>query len=420
MKSLCKYMLVFAAMIVAYLLFGAGAYLMPDGAVQHHVRKTLENGDLSSDQPRAILPNQLQTRMDNFTDAIILNQAYVMRIEGFGAGVLSVPRWWGAMLPFEVLRAGVEGQELEIWHYARYWHGNTFLTRYLLALMDYVSIRMFLYIVSSLLMLWCGVALWRRRGWRLAVPIVFSLLVCYAFVMQFSMQFAMVLILALAGMIALARRQTENQAPAMMAFFVVGSLTCYFDLLTAPMLTLGMMLVVQATLRPEDRPLKGWMQTVCSALLWLAGYVGTWVAKWIIATLFTPENVIADGWKNTLHRSGIADFSRWDAVMNNLELLPWKFILLAVLIVSVLMVIRFNAKGWRRAVQILPIAFLPWVWYFFVADHSYWHNWFTFRVQAVSVAAVLLAMMQMVDWERRLPFSEKLEKLKLKYGKREI
>lgn len=59
MKSLCKYMLVFAAMIVAYLLFGAGAYLMPDGAVQHNVRKTLENGDLSSDQPRAILPNRL-------------------------------------------------------------------------------------------------------------------------------------------------------------------------------------------------------------------------------------------------------------------------------------------------------------------------------------------------------------------------
>ena len=159
MKPIYKYPLVFVALIAAYLLFGAGAYLMPDKAVKRHVEKTLDLGDMNSDQPRAVLPNQLQTRMDNFTDAIILNQAYVMRVEGFRSGVLSVPRWWGPMLPFEVLRAGVAGEEMEIWHYARYWHGNTFLMRYLLVLYNYVDIRLLLYIVSTLLMLWCGVTL---------------------------------------------------------------------------------------------------------------------------------------------------------------------------------------------------------------------------------------------------------------------
>jgi hypothetical protein len=37
------------------------------------------------------------------------------------------------------------------------------------------------------------------------------------------------------------------------------------------------------------------------------------------------------------------------------------------------------------------------MWYFFAANHSYLHNWFTFRAQAVSIAALLLAMMQFVD-----------------------
>ena len=373
---------------------------MPEKAVQHHVKKTLENGDLNNDQPRAILPNQAQTRMDNFTDAIILNQAYVMRVEGFGAGLLSVPRWWAPLMPFEVLRAGIDGQEMEIWHYARYWHGNTFLTRYLLTLSDYISIRMLLYIVTSLLMLWCGVVLWRRGGWPLTVPAMFALLVCYAFVMQFSMQFAMVLILALAGMIAIGRGKSREESTPLMPFFVIGSLTCYFDLLTAPVLTLGMMLVVQAALSQEELPMKGWLRSLYSTLLWGAGYLGTWLTKWGIATLFTSENIIADGWKNTLHRSGIQDFSRWDAVMANLDLLPWKFVLAAILIALFLMVVRFNAKGWRRAVQLLPIALLPLIWYFFAADHSYWHNWFTFRAQAVSVAAVLLSIAQMVDWRK--------------------
>ena len=202
MKPLYKYLIVFAALMAGYLLFGAGAWLMPEKAVQRHVRETLDKGDMDSDQPRAVLPRLMQTRMDNFTDAIILNQAYVMRCEGFRTGVLSVPRWWAPMLPYEVLRAGVDGQEMQIRHYARYWHGNTFLTRYLLVFYDYVDIRLLLYIVSTLLMLWCGVSLWRRQGWQTAVAVMFGLAVCYAFVMQFSMQFAPVLIIALAGMIA--------------------------------------------------------------------------------------------------------------------------------------------------------------------------------------------------------------------------
>lgn len=397
MKPLYKYLIVFAALIAGYLLFGAGAWLMPEKAVQRHVRETLDKGDMDSDQPRAVLPRLMQTRMDNFTDAIILNQAYVMRIEGFRTGVLSVPRWGEVpLLPYEALRAGVNGEDTYIRHYARYWHGNTFLARYLLVFYNYVDIRLLLYIVSTLLMLWCGVSLWRRQGWQTAVAVMFGLAVCYAFVMQFSMQFAPVLIIALAGMIALSR----GCNPAMTAF-VIGSLTCYFDLLTAPMLTLGALLVVQAAMSGEEKVWRGWWSSLRSALLWAAGYVGTWAAKWVIATVFTAENVIADGIKNTLGRaSGLEDFTRWDALTTNIELLPWKYIAPVLAVLLVLALVRFNAKGWRKAVQILPIALLPWVWYLFAANHSYWHSWFTFRAQAVSVAAMVLAVAQMVDWNK--------------------
>ena len=86
--------------------------------------------------------------------------------------------------------------------------------------------------------------------------------------------------------------------------------------------------------------------------------------------------------------------------MNNIELLPWKYIAPLLSVLVVLALVRFNAKGWRKALQILPIAVLPWAWYLFAANHSYWHNWFTFRAQAVTVAAMLLALSQMVDWRR--------------------
>ena len=396
-KPLYRYLIVFVALIATYLLFGAGAYLMPDKAVQKHVRRTLEMGDMREDQPRAILPTRLQTRMDNFTDAIILNQAYVMRIEGFRTGVLLVPRWGEVpLLPYEALRDGVNGEGSYIRYYARYWHGNTFLTRYLLVFYDYIDIRFLLYLVSTLLMLWCGVSLWRRQGWQTAVAVMFGLAVCYAFVMQFSMQFAPALIIALVGMIAVSHGCNPSQTA-----FVVGSLTCYFDLLTAPMLTLGALLVVQASMDSEENVWCGWWNSLRSALLWVVGYGGTWVMKWLIATVFTDENVIVDGIKNTLGRtSGLDDFTRWDALTANIELLPLKYIAPILAVLVVLALVHFNAKGWRKAMQILPIALLPWVWYLFAANHSYWHNWFTFRAQAVTVAAMMLAVAQMVDWNR--------------------
>ena len=397
MKPVVRYLVVFAALIAGYLLFGAGAWLMPDQAVQRHVRETLDKGDFDSDQPRAVLPLLPQTRMDNFSDAIILNQAYVMREEGFRTGVLSVPRWGEVpLLPYEALRAGVNGEETYIRHYARYWHGNTFLARYLLVFYDYVDIRLLLYIVSTLLMVWCGATLWRRQGWQTALAVMFGLAVCYAFVMQFSMQFAPVLIIALAGMIAISRG-----CNAMMTAFVVGSLTCYFDLLTAPLLTLGALLVVQADMRSEEKVWRGWWKTCRMVLLWGAGFAGTWVAKWVVATLFTSENVLADGFKNTFIRTaGLDDVTRWDAVGANVELLPWMYIAPVLALLAALAAVRFNGKGWRKAVQLLPVVVLPWVWYLAVANHSYLHSWFTFRAQAASVAAMVLAVAAMVDWNK--------------------
>ena len=391
MRVVAKYLVLFIALIATFIVFAIGAYVMPDSKIHRHVKQTIERGDMNSDQPRAILP-KLQCRMDNFSDAIILNQAYVMRDEGL-TGILSVPRWDEEKLPYEVLKDGVEGEELETVHYARYWHGNTFLARYLLVLYDYISIRFLLYIITSILLVWCAAILWLKGGWQIALATMFSIFTPYAFVMQFSLQLAMVMILALIGIILIAKGFQRN-----LAFLIIGSLTCFFDLLTAPVLTLGMMLIVRAALYPEDQFWKGWMYSCKEGLIWLVGYGGTWFSKWAIASVFTRENVIADGIKNILNRSSSSDYSRWDAVVANIGLIPWNFVMVAVVIIFVLALLHFKRNGWQKALQILPLAVIPWMWYFFAANHSYLHNWFTFRAQSVSIAAITIAMMQMVEW----------------------
>lgn len=399
MRQTLPYLKAFGLLIAAYLLFAVGSYLVPQASVERHVVKTIERGDLASDQPRAFLP-RLQCRMDNFTDALILNQAYTLQAKGLIDGIMLVPRLSCGRLPFEELRvaAGVDSAANNSTSiYARYWHGNTFLARYLLFFWDYPTIRLFLYIISSLLMLWCGVLLWRRGGWQLPVAIGVGLLCSYVFVMQFSLQLSMVLFIALGGMIVVAKRRTM---PTTMVFFVIGSLTAFFDLLTAPILTLGLPLLVMLTLNPEEKLACSFRNVFFSSLLWLVGYGVTWVSKWTLATLFSPENILEDGFRNLLNRSGVVDeYGRWDALMANLDLLPWAFVVIALLIVVTLACRHFNKQGWSQALPLLVVALIPWMWYLFAANHSYLHNWFTFRAQAVSIAAILLALMKFVNWE---------------------
>lgn len=399
MKPIYKYCVLFAALLAAYLLFAVGSYWVPQAPVEHHVVKTLERGDLADDQPRAFLP-RLQCRMDNYTDALILNQAYTLRSKDLIDGIMLVPRLTCERLPFEELRVAVGMDTVadqSTATYARYWHGNTFLARYLLFFWDYPTIRLLFYILSSLLMLWCGVLLWRRGGWQLAVAIGIGLACSYVFMMQFSLQLGMVLFIALGGMIALSRGKRHK----LMVFFTLGSLTAYFDLLTAPMLTLGLPLVVMLSLEPEEKLSKAFTGLTLSSLLWAVGYGLTWVTKWILATLLTSENIWTDGLHNVSNRSGVLDENgRLDALMANLDLLPWAFIVMAIAVIIVLACWHFHKQGWRHALPLLVVAFIPWVWYLFAANHSYLHNWFTFRAQAVSVAAILLALMQLVDWNK--------------------
>lgn len=400
MKVTLPYLKVFGLLLAAYLFFAAGSYLVPQSAVERHVVRTIECGDLASDKPRAFLP-RLQCRMDNYTDALILNQAYTLRSKSFVDGIMLLPRLTCERLPFEELRVAV-GMDtvgtVSTATYARYWHGNTFLARYLLFFWDYPTIRMLLYILSSLLMLCCGVLLWRRRGWQLAVAVGLGLLCTYVFMMQFSLQLSMVLFIALGGMIAVGMRRA---ASANLTFFVLGSLTAYFDLLTAPMLTLGLPLLVMLALKPKEKLSGAFKGLTLASLLWAVGYGLTWVTKWILATLLTSENIWKDGFHNLSNRSGVLDdYGRWDALMDNMDLLPWTFIFLALAVILVLACWHFHRQGWRRALPLLVVALIPWVWYLFAANHSYLHSWFTFRAQAVTVAGLLLAAMQFVDWKK--------------------
>ena len=270
-------------------------------------------------------------------------------------------------------------------HYGRYWHGSTFLMRFLLSFWDYPALRILFYLVSSVLLAWVAAALFLRVGKAVAIFYALSLAFVNCFMMQNSIQFLPVLLIALAATLWVAYR-VQRPEQMVLLLFVSGSLTAFFDLLTCPDCSSWL------------RQLGTW--TVAS-VMWTVGYGATWVAKWGIATILTGENVIRDGASQFAIRAGAnIDYSRIDAVTNNLSLIPWDYVIWILILMGIILLWRFNRKGTGTALLCMLTAVPPLLWYLVTADHSYLHNWFTYRCLSVCLMAIFFAFTALVDWQR--------------------
>lgn len=399
MKRLLVFSFYFLVLIASYLLFGLVGSVMPEKPVERHVEQTVKQHDLESDFWFAFL-YQSPYYMDNFTDALIVNQALTN-------GRTELNLWQRMML---VPRKTAGGEECASLHqlveddsamkdylYPRYWHGSTFLMRILLTLNDYLTLRTFFYLLSSLLLVWVLIGMVRHIGGWSAVLYTLSLISINLFMMQHSIQFVTSLLLALIGSLWVLYRVKESRQ-LLTLFFVLGSLTTYFDLLTCPLLTWGLPLLVWIVL-PRSESDKHIVQSLFASLLWGVGYAATWVAKWLLATATTSVNVFADATSQASLRASVEDFNRWEAVTRNLELVPWLYTTIALVMLVILAVRHFNREGWRKALLCLAVALAPIVWFMALANHSGLHYWFTYRILAISILGLLFAVASLVDWE---------------------
>ena len=106
-------------------------------------------------------------------------------------------------------------------------------------------------------------------------------------------------------------------------------------------------------------------------------------------------NVLKDATDTALYRIGTEDYTRWDAIVQNFNMISWGFVVIALVIMSVISALRFRAEGGFKAGLLLIFALMPYVWYFMLSNHSYKHFWFTYRLQAVTLAALFMAVLSL-------------------------
>ena len=381
----------FAILIAAYFAFAVLSCLLPDKSIKAHIAESAPKMVEEGLYPQAIIRVE-QCQMDNFTDALIMNQMYnIDRKHPVKSAMKMIRssekgRDWDQ--PGLLLRK-VNGENLEEQHYARYWHGSTFLFRPLFLVMDFLTLRHILFIVSSILIVLLLCAYYPKAGLIKTTALALGFLLTYGFVMQFSMQFFPVLALTVIGSLLVAKR--EQSANFGLLFFVIGSLTCYFDLLTTPLLTLGIPMAVMLSLKREDEfQLKDNIIEISKlTLLWGLGFALTFLTKWALASLILGQNIFSDAYEVSLYRMEAEEFTRWEAVTTNFNMLNLWMISIAVAILLLFVIIKRLKISYKKAVLFLIIGLMPYAWFLILANHSYLHWWFTYRLQAITVVCLL-------------------------------
>ncbi len=300
------------------------------------------------------------------------------------------------------------------WHnsnYSYYWHGYVSVLRPLLFLLNYGDLRTLNGVIQLFLV---GMLAWQikaKRGWRYVLLLFTVYIVLSPIAISISLQYTWVFYIAiLTGLsILCCGEYLEQKSRYVFLFFAVGMLTSYFDLLTYPLFTWGFPIVCWVICKKPEilRLLK---QTVMSGFMWLLGYAGMWIAKWRISDWVLGGNVYETAMKEVEFRSATGDYAlsglsyRLEAIYVN-----WKhymftvfFIILAVWFLWAFC--NYFFKGFKKCGR-CPALFLiscsSICWCFYAANHVQIHHFFTYRIFAVSVFAILAIILESTS-ERKL------------------
>lgn len=391
-----------AAVIVGTILIIA-AYCIPTSVIREHVKDSLriyqrENCDYGW------APAYFNSWMDNWTDSIILNEAI---FHGTGSVVQdamnnSYVTYDNDSSPAEMLIyiAQYGGQDGDTVNYARYWHGNLAILMPLLYFCNMSDIRMLNFCLQFTLVIWLLIELYEAGGYRLVLPAGAALLVLNPIATAMCMQYSDIYIITLGGALTILRRYRNSST--WRVFLWIGIATAYFDFLTYPLVGLGFNLLLLLYLNRAHTLLHQLRRVVDSSFSWAFGYAAMWIAKWLIASILTGTNVIAEGIQNVQYRSGAdmsayggsVNVSAWDVVLKNMnEMLIKPYILAGVLVLVVILLVAIRKGGRIRRAQanVLPFAIVgvyPFVWFILVRNHSAAHYWMTHRILSITIMAV--------------------------------
>lgn len=388
-----------AACILAGLLAMTAVYAIPGEYVRENLSASSEL--LSSEGLRyEVIPGYRNSRLDTFTDAIMMANAMVMPEDSALRNALLAHRLDSPHSVSALAQYLADGQSVTTTPYSYYWHGYLTVLKPLLCVMSLGSIRFLLMAVQVLLMMAVAALLGRRGMARFILPLL-AMVVCLcpqALMNCLTYSTVFTIGMTAAAAILLAHERLERLGYGYV-FLLIGAMTSFFDFLTYPVFSLGIPLAVCVLLRMEsgERIRFGCLAALCAA--WGVGYGGMWAGKWVLVSALTDVNGIEAAITEILFRTSSTmehggDVDSLAGLMACVEQLLDPLCLLVLALCTLACVLLLVRRGVRReafagAGALALIALLPVAWLSLTCNHSVTHAFYTYRSLTVLVFALL-------------------------------
>ncbi|HKM02187.1 MAG TPA: hypothetical protein VJ083_09070 [Sedimentibacter sp.] len=293
--------------------------------------------------------------------------------------------------------------------YTRYWHGYMMFLKPLLVFFTYAQIRyifMYLYLV---LMAWACVEIYKRIGIKGTMAYAISFAAIYFPVLSFSLQFSYIFFIALVATIFICKKYNSEMSTSKIAtwFLVIGMITNFLDLLTAPLITLGiplaLIILINIVEAKEAQAITNYKILVKTSFAWGMGYGICWISKWIIASIVLKRNIMEDALAQAFFRingDNEIPLDRLQMYRDNFNAIfpTWfwssnrRILLVIIALIAMTVMYLIKKKPLSEIKRLSPLIILsiyPYIWYFVMANHSQIHFFFTYRIQMITVFSLL-------------------------------
>ncbi len=451
MKKFCIQIFILSISVFFGAIFILVAYSLPVDKMRDHVQDALYIYEIEHNNHRWGSWQSVQTDVDNFTNCIMLMEAIYPTDRGITDSAFSNRMWnlGEEKSPYQTLINVVnnnlgDDKENSV-EYARYWHGYLIFLKPLLSIMDTGKIRVLNFQLQFLLIVLTMILIYKRLGIYHVVALSMAIIVINPVTTALSFQNSTMLYITLLSIIYLLLKNESLRKNSRYIYFflIVGICTAYFDFLTYPFVSLGISLCIFAMLNRKDffdlpviSALKKCFHCIFS---WSFGYVGMWASKWILATIFTEYNILADAFINAIYTKIFAvqvetqytaesfsmwdhlkfllfsaqnelpagyivhkDFTFFDVVKKNIHALDGSFIyIFAIFILYMIFKLIINRQNifinkTMFAVFGLIIS-LPFIWYAAIIKHSYIHDFLVYRELSIAIFGISCLLTELLN-----------------------
>lgn len=399
MKKISKLLLILFMGIIGGTFLLLLVNVLPNERMQRHISESTSVMEEEGDYPM-LMDGYISSRLDNFTDSIMLVTAANKEDTNFVDRTVNMYRVnYEDKRPSEVLvDYGKGNPDYTVSGYPRYWHGYQLALKPLLLIFNYQEIRYINMCLQILLIAFVVAIMWKKDMKLYILPYLVTICSLMPASVALSLQFSAVFYLTNISIILLLVWFESIQVTGnTLSFFLsIGMMTSYFDLLTYPLVTCGIPLIVYFILKKEHSIQSDILETVQYGIIWAIGYGGMWAGKWIIGSILLRKNIINDALAAIFNRTSSEDYGRKEAILKNMSAMfetPIKYIfLLLILILVISLIIRMvkDKKIYLKNFHYVIIAAIPFAWYMVLVNHSCVHFWFTYRELAIFIFAILV------------------------------